>query len=405
MSISGINLTFVIDIIVNTIMNYLKINDFGPVKDATIELKSLVVLIGGQGTGKSTIAKLLTICQDYLWYVNILQNNEHIKSPFILFNIDSYFTKHTFIEYKKDNIHIIYKDGEFALTDERYTDKEDMINNYAANVMSEQERMISAMGLNQDIPFEELLKKNFYLLSANTRTSLYIPSERNLAGVFSSSIASMMLAQVPVPYTLMNYIGYFEKSKNKYPEYKLPFMDITFQKKQDKEGILIKDADGENKLLPLSGCSSGIQSLLPMLMILDYCIDNKFFRSYVVEEPEQNLYPENQYAVLRYLIGKVNKVENADSHVITTHSPYILSALNNLMFAYEVGQVKPEEADAVIPNAYWIEERKIVAYSTDGGVIEPIIDKELQQIEAERIDGVSQEMNEQYERLLDLKIS
>ena len=109
-------------------MNYLKINDFGPVKDATIELKSLVVLIGGQGTGKSTIAKLLTICQDYLWYVNILQNNEHIKSPFILFNIDSYFTKHTFIEYKKDNIHIIYKDGEFALTDERYTDKEDMIN-------------------------------------------------------------------------------------------------------------------------------------------------------------------------------------------------------------------------------------------------------------------------------------
>lgn len=49
-------------------MNYLKINNFGPVKDATIELKSLVVLIGGQGTGKSTIAKLLTIFQDYLWY-------------------------------------------------------------------------------------------------------------------------------------------------------------------------------------------------------------------------------------------------------------------------------------------------------------------------------------------------
>ena len=111
-------------------MNYLKINNFGPVKDATIELKSLVVLIGGQGTGKSTIAKLLTICQDYLWYVNILQKNENIIAPFKLFNINSYFTKHTFIEYNKDSIHIIYKDGEFTLTDERYTDKEDLRNDY-----------------------------------------------------------------------------------------------------------------------------------------------------------------------------------------------------------------------------------------------------------------------------------
>ncbi len=386
-------------------MNYLKINNFGPVKDATIELKSLVVLIGGQGTGKSTIAKLLTICQDYLWYVNILQKNENIIAPFKLFNINSYFTKHTFIEYNKDSIHIIYKDGEFTLTDERYTDKEDMINDYGTKLMSEQKRIISAMGLNQDIPFEELYNKNFYLLSANTRTSLYIPSERNFAGVFSSFIASMMLSQVPVPYTLMNYISYFEKSKNNYQEYKLPFMDITFQKKQDKEGILIKDADGENKLLPLSDCSSGIQSLLPMLMILDYCIDNKFFRSYVVEEPEQNLYPENQYAVLCYLISQINKVEDADCHVITTHSPYILSALNNLMFAHEVGQSRPEETDTIISNAYWIDAKQIAAYSTDSGVIEPIIDEELQQIEAERIDGVSQEMNEQYERLLDLKIS
>ena len=386
-------------------MNYLKINNFGPVKDATIELKSLVVLVGGQGTGKSTIAKLLTIFQDYLWYVNILLNNEYIKTPFKIFNIDSYFTKQTFLEYRKGSIHIIYKDGEFTLTDERCTNKEDLIKAYGANLLSEQNRMISAMGLNSDIPYEELLKKNFYLLSANTRTSLYIPSERNFAGVFSSFIASMVLSQVPVPYTLMNYISYFERAKSKYTEYKLPFMDITFQKNQDEEGILIKDADGENKLLPLSDCSSGIQSLLPMLMILDYCIDNKFFKSYVVEEPESNLYPDNQYAVLRYLIAQINKVENGDSHVITTHSPYILSALNNLMFAYEVGQVKPKETESIIPKAYWMDAKHVVAYSTDGGVVEPIIDKELQQIEAERIDGISQEMNEQYEQLLDLKIS
>lgn len=63
-------------------MNYLKIKNFGPVKEATIELKPFLVLIGGQGTGKSTIAKLLSIFQDYLWYACILQENEneiHLK--------------------------------------------------------------------------------------------------------------------------------------------------------------------------------------------------------------------------------------------------------------------------------------------------------------------------------------
>lgn len=49
----------------------------------------------------------------------------------------------------------------------------------------------------------------------------------------------------------------------------------------------------------------------------------------------------------------------------------------------------------MIPKAYWMDSKHVVAYSTDGGVVEPIIDKELQQIEAERIDGISQEMNEQ----------
>lgn len=39
--------------------DYIKIKNFGPVKDATIEIKPFLVLIGGQGIGKSTVAKLL----------------------------------------------------------------------------------------------------------------------------------------------------------------------------------------------------------------------------------------------------------------------------------------------------------------------------------------------------------
>lgn len=45
-------------------MNRLVIKNFGAIKEASVELKPLLLLIGGQGTGKSTIAKVLSICRD-----------------------------------------------------------------------------------------------------------------------------------------------------------------------------------------------------------------------------------------------------------------------------------------------------------------------------------------------------
>lgn len=45
-------------------MNRLVIKNFGAIEEASVELKPLLLLIGGQGTGKSTIAKVLSICRD-----------------------------------------------------------------------------------------------------------------------------------------------------------------------------------------------------------------------------------------------------------------------------------------------------------------------------------------------------
>ena len=54
-------------------MNQLTIKNLGPVKEATVELKPFLVLIGGQGTGKSTIVKVLTIFLDILFYLRVLK--------------------------------------------------------------------------------------------------------------------------------------------------------------------------------------------------------------------------------------------------------------------------------------------------------------------------------------------
>jgi AAA15 family ATPase/GTPase len=40
------------------------VKNFGPIKEAELELKKVTVFIGPQGSGKSTLAKLVAICKD-----------------------------------------------------------------------------------------------------------------------------------------------------------------------------------------------------------------------------------------------------------------------------------------------------------------------------------------------------
>ena len=56
---------------------------------------------------------------------------------------------------------------------------------------------------------------------------------------------------------------------------------------------------------------------------------------FVIEEPEQNLFPKTQMDLLYHLISEINHGRN-HKLVITTHSPYILYALNNCLLAYLV---------------------------------------------------------------------
>lgn len=60
-----------------------------------------------------------------------------------------------------------------------------------------------------------------------------------------------------------------------------------------------------------------------------------------LEEPEQNLFPETQVKLMYELLG--NSKQRQDSLFISTHSPYVLYALNNAMLAYYVQDTVIEE--------------------------------------------------------------
>lgn len=207
-----------------------------------------------------------------------------------------------------------------------------------------------------------LSSKNNKIISANRGTSFYIPAERNIAGTFSSSLANMILAEVPIPKNLLYYLGYFEKAKKQYPNYNAPVLNLVYTSNESEEGIIIEES-GDKKILSLSKCSSGIQSLLPMLMVYDYCSENNFYGTYVIEEPEQNLFPDNQLSVLRYIVGKRNSQNN--SCIITTHSPYLLSGINISLMSGQVAQCKEysDEVSDILPSEYHLTPGSVAAYA------------------------------------------
>lgn len=386
-------------------LGYLTIKNFGPIKEATIELKTWLVLIGGQGTGKSTIAKVLTICQELFFYIQILEEGKDTMQPFHLFGIADYFQENSYIEYKKGDVNILYKNGEFTLTHDKYTNKDELLNIYKGVIFSEIKRTAESMGITAEESLEDFIKKNSLFMSGNRGTSFYIPAERNLAGAFSNVLASILMNKIPLPVTFLNYLSHFEKARNEFPVYNLPFLHLTYKYTNGKEGIVVSK-DGEDELLSLNKCSSGIQSLLPMLMILDFCINKNFFNSYVIEEPEQNLFPENQLAILRYLIEKTKQIDYQSCHIITTHSPYLLSGINISLLAGLISEKFAKETNEILPEKFHLKPGSVAAYSLGDEEIycKNIINSQTGTIDQNYLDTTSAITSEEFAKLYRLYI-
>ncbi len=101
------------------------------------------------------------------------------------------------------------------------------------------------------------------------------------------------------------------------------------------------------------------------------------------------------------------KDKNKTIHIaFSTHSPYILSSLNCLLFAYEVANKNTnlkEKVETIIPNKFWLDINKFNAFKVENGEVFSIIDKETNLILTESIDEVSEEIGILFDSLLDLE--
>lgn len=337
-------------------MSRIKIKNFGPIKDSTslddgwIEIKKVTMFMGNQGSGKSTVAKLIST---FSWMEKVLTRGDFKEKEFTAnrfknkycgyHRITNYFIKDkTEISYQGDSYHFTYtKRGEFQI-----------------------DRVANGMNV---YPLPQIM---------------YVPAERN----FISMVNKPNLIK-DLPDALLTFLSEYDKAKDSIKgTFTLPINHASLEYNKQNDIIFVK---GEGYRVRLMESSSGFQSIVPLYLVSQYLsgsvkeqankstkmssdeakrfekevsniwentnlseeqrrialsiLSSKFNKSAfinIVEEPEQNLFPSSQWEMMQSLLAFNNSLE-ANKLIITTHSPYLI---NGLTIAVKAGILKEKAA-------------------------------------------------------------
>ena len=153
-----------------------------------------------------------------------------------------------------------------------------------------------------------------------------------------------------------------------------------------------------DRYVKINFTSSGQQETVWIFNILMYQLINGTKTFLILEEPEAHLYPNAQKGILELLALFMS---GGNSTLITTHSPYILGATNNLLYAnYLTQAINIAEVSTIVDANYQIS--SCDAYFVDSGEIGSCFDSEYNLIKNEVIDGASEEINKIFDQLIEL---
>lgn len=168
----------------------------------------------------------------------------------------------------------------------------------------------------------------------------------------------------------------------------------------------------DGRTVPFSALSSGQQELLPLIIAIGsfprFASTKSDPRPHMlyIEEPEAHLFPSAQSRLLQGLAALVSG--NSRRLVITTHSPYVLAKVNNLMKAgaleQSLGPEKQSKLNAVVPKAFRIARGTARAYAIVDGTLVNILDSDGL-IAADYLDSISNEIGAEFSSLLGLEFA
>ena len=217
-------------------MKHLAIHDFGPIKSADIDFKQINLIIGPQSAGKSCILKIASFCAWLEKRIEIEQSEKRFKDGGTFLNMLVSFHKlqgfekpDTCIAYETDYMNFSYSHAErnfsFRWKEERWAFKRNKI--------------------------------------------AYIPAERNL------------VAAIPNWYevkfednNIREFMADWENARKYFAEKGVKVLDLGVSYYYDSPSKGDKVQVAKNVTLNLTNASSGLQSLIPLFIQLQYLTKN-----------------------------------------------------------------------------------------------------------------------------------
>lgn len=420
-------------------MAKLKIKNFGPIQkgfsenDGFLEISPVTVICGNQATGKSTIAKLYSI---FSWLEKavvkagigiISEDIDDFVSLCKPHRIDEYFNAKTEIHYIGTACEFIYQNSKFT---PKVKDFGNSLSQYkrpkimyvpaernlltsiedAENIknlppmlsilMDEYEKAKKASKTGEfDLPISNV--KLIY--DKNTLTMKVLTENNKSISIYSASsgIQSVTPVSIVSKYITEEVSSNFLKNIQKLS---------ANERKQIKELIKKDVKDDEISQLLISSFDQLIYGKIlneditkNLENLLHYFFNTCFIN--IVEEPEQNLYPQSQNKILYELLEcKNNCIEN--KLLITTHSPYILSYLTQSAKAAELLEkgVPEKEIQKIIPVKAAVPGSKITIYETKSdGTIKLLKPYKSLPSDENELNKALEDQNESFSDLLDLE--
>lgn len=379
-------------------MSKIKIKNFGPIKGGYqenggwLEVKKVTVFIGNQGSGKSTVAKLIST---FSWMEKALTRGDYNAKDFTDYNR---FRKNYCAYHRLENYFFDLEgndQAEIEYTGSSYYFKYDKGN----------------------LTIKPLDNAGKYHLPQ----IMYVPAERNFISNVKSPKALKLTSD-----SLVEFVTEFDNAKAEIKgSMQLPINGVALEYQKLNDILSVK---GKDYRVQLKEASSGYQSIVPLYLVSWYLahsikaqsesaksmssdelerfrkgveeiwqnqsltdeqrrvalsvLSSKFNKSAfinIVEEPEQNLFPSSQRQMLHCLLA-FNNMNEGNQLIMTTHSPYLINYLSIAMYgATLLDRIKVsdnannliERLDGVVPKESVIHSNDVAVYQmeeSDGSI-------------------------------------
>ncbi len=387
----------------------LVIKNFGPIKDATVDFKRVTVFIGPTGGGNSTLAKLAAIFREPRLYTSGQKGIEMLLRGYkILFLSDI-----SFIDCRLSKMNVQFSNGQWQFGFQKDLQDEAFELARKAKELGVKAQILLEAQKNGQFPQphhsqnlavlrEDLQAADaFFSFNAALGKPRYVPAEQLMLSVLDANWPTLISNGIGLPPALLFFAQGYLEARELIGNLPIGFLDIFYEHHDGKDFVRLPSSE----VIPVNETASGIQSVTPLLVLLEHLSRNtEQAQSFVIEEPELNLYPTAQQGLLNWLVEKCTKGEN--DLTITTHSPYILSSCNLLLEAYKVAQQRPEladEIDKVVPRACWLNPEEFAAYYVADGTVKPITDTRTHLIGSNELDAISGDISDSFRKLLRLQ--